>query len=134
MTTTTATAEKTSKKTVPSTSAPVKQYLKALRNFRPSTGRPVTPEMIQTRIAATETSAAKARTNRNVMEELRLTQKALNLKSDLRTLNNSIKDDPSLYEAAFVKAAPGYAAANGITRAAWRKVGVPTLVLTKAGI
>lgn len=106
----------------------VRDYLEALETVKPKRGRRRTADSIKKRLDAIEGSVdAAAPLNR-----LQLVQERIDLTTELATLDNAI--DLTAVEAAFVKAAAGYAERKSISYAAWREVGVPAEVLKRAGI
>jgi hypothetical protein len=109
----------------------VNAYLTALDENKPKRGRKRTPDSIAKRLAAIDAALASA----SPVKRLQLTQERLDLKSELATLKNAKNDsDLSRLEKDFVGVAKEYSEAQGITRAAWRELGVAASVLKKAGI
>jgi hypothetical protein len=106
----------------------VRSYLEALEATKPKRGRKRTPDSIKKRLAAID-------------EELGATDplKALNLRQERRDLHAELagmdeKVDLAEVEKAFVVAAKGYGQRRGISYEVWREAGVPSDVLSKAGI
>jgi hypothetical protein len=106
----------------------VRDYLAALRANKPKRGRKRTPDSIKKRIGAIDDQLATA----DPLNELRLVQEKRNLTDELNSMDNQI--DLGSLENAFVDVAAAYSARQGISYAAWRDVGVPASVLTRAGI
>jgi hypothetical protein len=106
----------------------VRDYLAALRANKPKRGRKRTPDSIKKRIGAIDDQLATA----DPLNELRLVQEKRNLTDELNSMDNQI--DLGSLEKAFVDVAATYSARQGISYAAWRDVGVPASVLTRAGI
>jgi hypothetical protein len=114
---------------------PVRLYLKALKaSKRTGAGRPKTVDAVNRRLAAAEASLAGARQRGDVINELRFAQKIIDIKAELRGFQASAANDPANFEEGFIKNAAKYSKTAGITRGAWRRVGVPSLVLDKAGV
>jgi hypothetical protein len=135
MTTTQAVTATTKK--APSTQPvqPVRLYLKALKaSRRDHAGRPKTMEAVQRRLAAAEASLAGARERHDVINELRFAQKIIDIKAELRGFRSAAANDPAKFEDGFVKNAAKYSKSAGITRGAWRRIGVPSNILDKAGL
>lgn len=136
--TTTKTATKANPKTQSTDLDPnkvVKSYLRSLKiSKRTGPGRPRTDAAIQRRIDQAKQSIAFHQKNGSVINELTATQRLLDAQADMREFKRMLTQDPSNYEGDFVKVLPRYAKTNGISNAAWRKVGVPANVLKKAGI
>ena len=101
----------------------VNAYLTALEENRPKRGRKRTAESIQKRLATIDASLADA----SPVKRLQLTQERLDLEAELVALDNA-KDDSDLesLEADFVAIAKEYSDSQGITKAAWRELGVPS--------
>jgi hypothetical protein len=113
----------------------VKIYLRALKNSkRTGPGRPRTEAAIQSRIDKAKNTLKYAQENNHVILELETTQKLLDAQADMRDFKRGVAQDPSNFEDEFVKALPAFNKDREITAAAWRKVGVPALVLKRAGI
>ena len=106
----------------------VRLYLEALRANKPVRGRKRTPESIAKRLAAVDGERASA----DAVKELRLVQERLNLEAELANMGKVV--DTSALEADFVRVAKSYGQRSGVSYAAWRAVGVPSAVLTSAGI
>lgn len=67
------------------------------------------------------------------LDRLLLTQKRIDLEAELATLGADPVDITAL-EAAFIEVAAGYAERKGLSREAFRSIGVPAAVLRAAGI
>jgi len=106
----------------------VKGYLDALDATRPRRGRRRTPQSIRKRLAAIDAAFDDA----SSLQQLQLTQERMDLEAELEALDHKV--DLSGLEKEFVKVARTYAESKGISYAAWRSQGVPSDVLTKAGI
>jgi|SRR5690606_6564544 len=106
----------------------VRRYLEALEAHKPKRGRKRTPDSIKKRLDRIETELGAA----DPLKRLELVQEQMNLENELASFDNSV--DLSALEAEFIAAAKPYSERKGITRAAWRKVGVPASVLKEAGL
>ena len=106
----------------------IRAYLEALESSAPKRGRKRTPESIDKRIAAIDEQLAAA----DPLRRVSLVQERLDLASERETLTESV--DLSALEAGFIAAAKDYSERKGISRAAWREVGVPASVLKAAGV
>lgn len=111
----------------------VKAYLTALQEHRPRRGRQVTVESLTKRLAAVDEALANPDTN--ALQRLQLTQERMDLQARLATkANGNGAATVARLEVGFVEHAASYAESKGITRAAFREMGVPAAVLTKAGV
>lgn len=106
----------------------VKVYLEALQLHRPKRGRRRTPDSIRKRLAVIDAELASAAP----LQKLQLVQERMDLSQELDGL--SVNVDFSALEKRFVKSAKMYSARKGISYAAWRELGVPAEVLSKAGV
>lgn len=106
----------------------VRRYLEALEAHRPRRGRKRTPESMKKRLIAVENELLTA----DPLKRLHLIQERLDLQSALET--SDAKVDLEALEKEFIAAAGPYSARKGISYSAWRELGVPSPVLTKAGI
>lgn len=114
----------------------IRRYLEALAAERTAgpTSAPRTLTTVANRLGVVQGRLA----SRMVapLQAVKLEQEAIDLKAEVRSLqrreNRGLSS--SRWEAAFVKHAPAYSAKHGLTRAAWRKVGVPVDILDRAGI
>lgn len=107
----------------------IKNYLEALEAHKPRRGRRRTPESVTTRLDAIEQELPTV----DAMKRLTLVQERLDLQKELERLRAPQVDMEQL-EAQFIGAAMGYSERKGISWAAWREVGVPSSVLSRAGI
>ena len=106
----------------------VRSYLTALEENKPRRGRRRTPQGITKRLAAIDAALADA----DPLKRLQLTQERLDLQQELERADGTV--DLASLEKAFVQAAGPYSSRKGISYAAWRELGVPAAVLSKAGI
>ncbi len=106
----------------------VREYLESLRANKPRRGRRRTPDSIKARLSAIDKELLEA----DPLTELKLRQERRNLEIELRALTSGFDHDA--VEKAFVSVAQSYGERQGISYSAWREVGVPAAVLTKAGI
>ena len=106
----------------------VRDYLDALRSNKPKRGRKRTPDSINRRLAAIAVELADV----DALSELKLVQEQMDLHAELAGMGQEV--DTSALEAEFVRVAKSYSERQGISYAAWRKVGVDTAVLTAAGV
>jgi hypothetical protein len=106
----------------------VRSYLDALEAHRPRPGRRRTRESMQARLATIEQELVTA----DPLTRLKLVQERMDLQTSLRA--EETKSDLEQLEAEFIRIAKNYSERNGITHAAWREIGVPAGVLTKAGV
>jgi hypothetical protein len=106
----------------------VRDYLSALRAFKPRRGRRRTADSINARLATIEQQIVTA----SPIDELRLHQERRDLLAELATVDNDL--DITNVEAAFVEVAASYSARHGISYASWREVGVPAHVLKRANL
>ena len=106
----------------------VKNYLEALEENRPKRGRKRTSESINKRLQQIE----KELPTTGPLKRVSLIQERMNLTKELNAGDSTI--DISEFEAEFVKVAQGYSERKKISYAAWRELGVPAAVLSKAGI
>jgi hypothetical protein len=106
----------------------VREYLDALRTNKPKRGRKRTPESINKRLAAIADQLETA----DALTEVKLVQEQMDLEAELASMGDTV--DIAAFEKAFVKVAKSYSQRQGISYAAWRKVGVPPAVLKAAGL
>lgn len=106
----------------------VSDYLEALESTRPKRGRRRTPDSITTRLGKLETELTEA----SGVKKVQLLQERRNLNTELVSLGETV--DISGLEAGFVRAAKSYSDSKGIAYATWREAGIPTGVLTRAGL
>lgn len=103
-------------------------YLEALEAKRPRRGRKRTPESIARRLDGIEQDLAGA----NPIKRVNLLQERLDLTAERDQLGAEV--DLSAHEEAFVANAASYGERKGISYEAWRQLGVPPVVLKRAGI
>lgn len=103
-------------------------YLDAVAAHKPKRGRKRTADSVQRQLKEVESKLDGATGTGRV----ELIQRRRDLEVELAGMNAS--PDLSKLEAAFIKHAKAYAERKGITKAAFREVGVPADVLAKAGI
>jgi hypothetical protein len=106
----------------------VGDYLDAVSRNKPKRGRKRTAESVQKQLIDVESKLASA----NGTARVELVQRRRDLEVELAGMNAS--PDLSKLEAAFVKHAKAYSQRKGISKAAFREVGVPADVLAKAGL
>lgn len=106
----------------------VRTYLTALEENKPRRGRRRTPQSITKRLAAIDAALPEA----DPLKRLQLTQERLDLQQELERADGKV--DLAALEKDFVEAAGPYSSRKGISYAAWRELGVPAAVLSKAGI
>ncbi len=111
-----------------SESKAVRDYLEALKANRPKRGRKRTAESIARRLEAIEAELLEA----DPLGELKLIQERMDLQNEIASMDTGI--DITALEAEFVRVGASYSERQGISYAAWRKVGVDAAVLTQAGI
>lgn len=107
----------------------VRRYLDALEAHTPRRGRKKDPEQIRARLAELPAQIEEA----DPLTRLQLLQQRMDLAADLEALDGA-GDDLAELEEQFVRVAAAYSSRKGITREAWRAVGVAPAVLKKAGI
>lgn len=103
-------------------------YLEALETYKPKRGRKRTPESITRRLEAIDRELEKG----NQIKRLSLVQERLDLLKERDNLGHEV--DLSDHEEAFVANAKSYGDRKGISYEAWRQLGVPPVVLKRAGI
>lgn len=106
----------------------VRAYLEALETHKPKRGRKRTPATMRTRIATIDATIDSV----DPVKRLQRVQERMDLERAIEAAETTI--DLSVMENAFAEAAKGYGERNGISYAAWRKVGVPAAVLKRAGV
>jgi hypothetical protein len=106
----------------------VRAYLEALRANKPKRGRKRTSETIKKRLAVIDESLATA----DPLAEVKYVQERRDLTAELESMGDAV--DIDAIEEAFVAVAKSYSERQGIGYAAWREVGVPAAVLSRAGI
>jgi len=106
----------------------VSAYLEALESNRQRPGRRRTAESMKNRIDAIGEALESATPIRRVQ----LVQERIDLERALSAPAETV--DISELESAFADVAVSYSGRKGITYSAWREVGVPAVVLKRAGI
>lgn len=106
----------------------VKKYLEALEANKPKRGRKRTKDSIKKRLAQIENDLPTT----PPLKRVSLIQERMDLTDELASQNVTV--DLSKLEAGFVKVAKDYSARKKISYAAWRELGVPAAVLSKAGV
>jgi hypothetical protein len=106
----------------------INKYLDALKAGKGKRGRKRTPSSIETRLA----KIARTFENSSPMQQLELTQERMNLENEKARLET--RADLTVLEKEFISVAKGYAARRSISYSAFRSMGVPAEVLTKAGV
>ena len=106
----------------------VRRYLEALEAHKPKRGRKRTADSIKKRLDKIEAELPEA----DRLKSLHLVQERLDLHAELAGIDESV--DVSALENDFVKAAAAYSQRRGISYTAWRELGVPASVLSRAGI
>jgi len=106
----------------------VSEYLNALETNRPKRGRKRTAETMKRRLEAITEDLETASPIRRVQ----LIQERIDLEQSLVATDDIV--DIDALEDAFVEVAIAYSGRKGISYSAWREVGVPAKVLSRAGI
>jgi len=106
----------------------VRRYVDALEANRPKRGRKRTLETVARRLD----DVARLLETTQGLDRVHLIQERMDLRSEIAVKSTVV--DLSDLEKGFVEAAADYGRRKGITYAAWREAGVPTSVLSKAGI
>jgi len=106
----------------------VRRYVDALEANRPKRGRKRTLETVSRRLKDVERLLESAQG----LDRVHLIQERMDLRGEMAAKSTVV--DLSELEKGFVDAAADYGRRKGITYAAWREAGVPTSVLSKAGI
>ena len=106
----------------------IRAYLDALQESSPKSGRRRTAESIDRRLAVISGEIDEAEPLRKVT----LVQQRLDLIAERERLESVV--DLSGLEEGFVSVAASYSQRKGISKAAWREVGVPVAVLKAAGL
>ena len=106
----------------------VRRYLEAISESRPRPGRKRTEESIRTQLALIDEKLSEA----NPLNRLHLVQQKMDLENELSQMQTKLDLGP--LEEAFLEVAAEYGARKGISRQAWREVGVPLETLKRAGI
>ncbi len=106
----------------------VRRYVDALEANRPKRGRKRTLETVSRRLKEVERQLETAQG----FDRVHLIQQRIDLRNEMVVKSTVV--DLSELETGFVDAAAEYGRRKGITYAAWREVGVPSGVLSRAGI
>ena len=106
----------------------ISAYLEALESHRPKRGRKRTPESIDKRLTAIDSSLESA----SPVKRLSLIQERIDLLKEKESLGTKV--DLSGLEKDFVSTARSYGKRKGISYAAWRELGVSAPILKRAGI
>ena len=105
----------------------IKSYLEALAARRP--GRPLTSDGLNMRMKKVN---EKLESSQDPLEKVELVQSKLDIEKALADLGNT--QDLASLESGFVENASAYSERKGISYTAWREIGVPAVVLRRAGI
>lgn len=108
----------------------VANYLEALEANRPKRGRKRTLDTVKRQLA----EAAAELDEVTGIRRVELVQRRRDLEVELATMHAGGGPDLAALEKAFVKHAKGYAKRKGISKAAFREVGVPAEILKRAGV
>jgi hypothetical protein len=108
----------------------VRRYLGALETEKAAKGRKRGLEAVQNRLLKIDELLVTA----DPLSRLHLTQERIDLHAEIVRVANGSDADFAALEADFVKVAKTYGEVSGITFAAWRRVGVDSEVLERAGI
>lgn len=111
--------------------AVVRRYLEALEASKPKRGRKRTRQTIEANLGTVRAQLDDPATN--AITRLEAVQREMDLLAELDALGEPTVSIVEL-EAAFIANAGPYAQRKGLSRTAFRAVGVPAAVLTKAGI
>lgn len=106
----------------------IKSYLEAI-TVPKRRGRPVTPELLEARIAALDD---KVLAERDPLARVDLYQARIDAQAALDSMTATI--DLDALEVGFIACAASYSERKGITWPAWREAGVSSAVLTAAGV
>jgi len=106
----------------------IRTYLEALESSAPKRGRKRTTESIDKRVSAIDAALADA----DPLRRVTLVQERLDLTAERETIGQTV--DLSSLEAGFVAVAKSYSERKGISKAAWREIGVSAAVLKAAGV
>lgn len=106
----------------------IKSYLEAI-TVPKRRGRPVTPELLEAKIAALDD---KVLTERDPLARVDLYQARIDAQAALDSMTATI--DLDALEVGFIACAASYSDRKGITWPAWREAGVSSAVLTAAGV
>ncbi len=106
----------------------IKSYLEAI-TVPKRRGRPVTPELLEAKIAAID---EKVLAERDPLARVDLYQARIDAQAALDAMTATV--DLDALEVGFIACAASYSERKGITRPAWREAGVSSAVLTAAGV
>ena len=106
----------------------VKGYLEFLEENKPRRGRRRTKESIDKRLTAIDAELNDA----SALGRLNLIQERMDLEAEREAMDQVV--DGSELRADFVKAAARYARSKGISRSAFRQMGVDAKTLSEAGV
>jgi len=106
----------------------IKSYLEAI-TVPKRRGRPVTPELLEAKIAALDD---KVLAERDPLARVDLYQARIDAQAALDSMTATI--DLAALEVGFIACAASYSDRKGITWPAWREAGVSSAVLTAAGV
>lgn len=106
----------------------INRYLEALKAGKGKRGRKRTPSSIEGRLSKISRTFETA----SPMQQLELTQERMDLESEKSRLE--ARADLSALEKEFAAVAKSYAARRGISYSAFRSMGVPAEVLSRAGV
>lgn len=106
----------------------VKAYLEFLEENRPKRGRRRTEESIAKRLAAIDEELESA----SPLARLNLFQEQMDLAAELEAMGETV--DGTELRAAFIEAAGRYAESKGLTKAAFKLMGIDAATLREAGI
>jgi hypothetical protein len=106
----------------------VKGYLEFLEDNRPKRGRRRTEEGIKQRLLIIESELESA----SPLARLNMYQEQMDLAAELEAMGEQV--DGSELRAAFVEAARRYSESKGISRAAFKQMGVDAATIREAGI
>jgi len=106
----------------------VRRYVDALEANRPKRGRKRTLETVTRRLKEVERQLESAQG----LDRVHLIQQRMDLRNEMMAKSTVV--DLAELEKGFIDAAAEYGRRKGITYAAWREAGVPSAVLSRAGI
>lgn len=106
----------------------VKAYLEFLDENRPKRGRRRTEESISKRLSAVADELESA----SPLTRLNLYQEQMDLEAELEAMGQKV--DGTALRAGFVEAGSRYASSKGLSKAAFKMMGVDSATLREAGI
>jgi len=112
----------------------VKAYLAHLKNHKPKRGRKPAMQDIGSINARLEKIKEELAAESDALKRLHLLSEETKLENAANTLLKSDAPDGDQLEKDFIAVAKSFSDRRGIDRATWRKVGVSSEVLRKAGI